>query len=227
MKLFELFEEKQSDGGTFVGAHLGPKTVERLAQWCAEARIPNPVSKDEMHITVVISKDRSIDFPPQTFEPMLLVDKSTYEFKLFGKENNVLVLAMECRELADIHTKALADYGLTWDFPSYIPHVTLSYDVGQDFDLDALTLPRFPIYIKELYVTPYDTDWTPKEAIKEDGIIVPNVNTTCDVQPGEIKRQAEKFGNETDPNGIPVYNLSQVHKVIFGSNTRPSNGLND
>jgi hypothetical protein len=31
--------------------------------------------------------------------------------------------------------------------------------------------------------------------ITEDGVIVPGVNTTVDVKPGETERQAAKFGN--------------------------------
>ena len=37
----------------------------------------------------------------------------------------------------------------------------------------------------------------------EFGKIVKNVNTTIDVQPGEIQRQAAKFGNNLDANGNP------------------------
>ena len=33
------------------------------------------------------------------------------------------------------------------------------------------------------------------DIIKEDGVIVPGVNTTVDVKPGETERQAAKFGN--------------------------------
>ena len=39
--------------------------------------------------------------------------------------------------------------------------------------------------------------------INEDGKIIPNVNTTCDVQPGETERQAAKFGNVLDSKGRP------------------------
>jgi hypothetical protein len=35
------------------------------------------------------------------------------------------------------------------------------------------------------------------------GKVVPGVNTTVDVGPGEIKTQAKKFGNDVDKNGIP------------------------
>jgi hypothetical protein len=39
--------------------------------------------------------------------------------------------------------------------------------------------------------------------INEDGKIIPNVNTTVDVQPGETERQAAKFGNKLDSKGRP------------------------
>lgn len=41
------------------------------------------------------------------------------------------------------------------------------------------------------------------QVVKEDGKIVPNVNTTKDVQPGEITRQAAKFGNKLKADGTP------------------------
>lgn len=39
--------------------------------------------------------------------------------------------------------------------------------------------------------------------VNEEGKIIPNINTTCDVQPGETQRQAAKFGNTLDSNGLP------------------------
>ena len=41
------------------------------------------------------------------------------------------------------------------------------------------------------------------EIIREDGRIVPGVNTTKDVQPGEIKRQGKKFGFDVSAEGTP------------------------
>ena len=61
--------------------------------------------------------------------------------------------------------------------------------------------------------------------VKEDGIIVPGVNTTDDVKPGETERQAAKFfGNgkpkelhkkarkNSDPNTL--YNMGLVEAVV-------------
>lgn len=43
----------------------------------------------------------------------------------------------------------------------------------------------------------------PHKDLKEEGKIIPNVNTTVDVQPGETQRQAEKFGNKLDAKSRP------------------------
>lgn len=40
--------------------------------------------------------------------------------------------------------------------------------------------------------------------VDEDGRIVPGVNTTVDVKPGETERQAAKFGNKLTKSGPPL-----------------------
>ncbi len=42
-----------------------------------------------------------------------------------------------------------------------------------------------------------------REIISEEGKIVPGVNTTPDVQPGEIARQGAKMGFNLTPEGLP------------------------
>ena len=51
--------------------------------------------------------------------------------------------------------------------------------------------------------------------IKEDGRIVKGVNTTVDVDTDEIPRQAEKFGNKVDKDGVPP----TLSKKVKGSKT--------
>lgn len=45
---------------------------------------------------------------------------------------------------------------------------------------------------------------TKKQDVTEDGKIVPGVNTTVDVKPGETERQAAKFGNKLSKSGPPL-----------------------
>ena len=48
-----------------------------------------------------------------------------------------------------------------------------------------------------------------KKSVTEYGVgkIVPGVNTTVDVGPNEIKKQAAKFGNKVSKDGLPKKNL--------------------
>ncbi len=54
------------------------------------------------------------------------------------------------------------------------------------------------------------------------GKIVKGVNTTVDVQPGEIARQAAKFGNAVDANGLPPVWTGLGHKT--GAKDTPNKG---
>lgn len=44
------------------------------------------------------------------------------------------------------------------------------------------------------------------------GKVVKGVNSTCDVQPGEIARQAAKFGNSVSDQGLPPIWTNHSHK---------------
>jgi hypothetical protein len=50
----------------------------------------------------------------------------------------------------------------------------------------------------------------PNDVLSEDGRIVPGVNTTVDVGPGEIAKQASKWGFGVTKDGIPVKLFTQA-----------------
>ena len=52
-----------------------------------------------------------------------------------------------------------------------------------------------------------------RELKENGGLIVPGVNTTVDVGPNEIPKQAKKFGNSVDKQGKPLYTMhKKAHK---------------
>ena len=60
--------------------------------------------------------------------------------------------------------------------------------------------------IKSSVLEPYYLENYESAFITESGgvgKVVPGVNTTIDVGPDEIKKQAKKFGNDVDKNGVP------------------------
>ena len=54
-----------------------------------------------------------------------------------------------------------------------------------------------------------------RESTNEDGVIVPGVNTTVDVKPGETERQAAKFGNGKIKPLMPKRGKSQSINTLY------------
>ena len=62
-----------------------------------------------------------------------------------------------------------------------------------------------------------DTKKEEYDSLNELGIIVPGVNTTVDVQPGETERQAAKFGSKITKDGPPLLHkkLKRSSHILF------------
>jgi len=79
-----------------------------------------------------------------------------------------LVAALDSDYLRDKHQTTL-DHGATYDFPEYIPHVTLSYNVGDDLseeNLDKLTnkYGGTVLKISKEYMQDLDPNWVEKRS---------------------------------------------------------------
>lgn len=156
MKIFEL---QGALPGTFAGVRLSTKTVRHLQVYQKENDIQNPVLPEKFHITILYSRKPCPDFEPagQLVEPIVGQFK---EWDLFpsqpdenGNRSNCLVMKLTCPELEQRHARLMKEHGATFDFDEYIPHLTLSYDVG---DINVKALPEFlePIIIVSEYYQP-------------------------------------------------------------------------
>lgn len=69
-------------------------------------------------------------------------------------------------------------------------------------------------------------DLFPNDVLDEDGRIVPGVNTTRDVGPGEIAKQAAKFGFAVTKDGVPVktYTKAKPKDLIIKENAEMIEG---
>ena len=148
MKINEIISKNDKDTkslqdqGLYVSVDFDSKTKDRLEKFMEEHRIPNRISRDKLHSTVVYSR-KWIPFRPKAVD--IQVNPRTYEWKMFGDEEEVLVLAFRSPELHN-RWKQARNLGATWDYDDYSPHVTLSYD-AKGFDFSSLPLPKFPLRI--------------------------------------------------------------------------------
>jgi hypothetical protein len=153
MRLFEFAKSK----GSYAGVKFSPETVKALEAYQYDNNIPNPLGSDEFHSTLMHSTKYIPNFKvlPGPFS----WQGRFKEFDNFGEEDeNVLVIKYECPELQDRFDYVMKTYNPKWNWPNYIPHIALSYNVG---DLDISKLPSYegPIEVVSEYYDDLEEDW--------------------------------------------------------------------
>lgn len=158
-----LTELKSSKNGTYVGLRLTKESMTALAELIAKVPIPipNPVSKAEMHITLIYSK-KTVDFKARgnLKQPIEIRGKA---FSIFHTQdgNDCLVLELDAPDIANRHNRIMDATGATYEHAVYNPHITLSYNVGKDFDIKKLgeinDLPK--LYADQEYSEFIDDEW--------------------------------------------------------------------
>ena len=162
MKLDEI-KPVERRTGTYAAVKYDYDTLMMLNQWLVINNIPNQVSMNDIHSTLIYSRKQI----PSVYQVNMDSSKlnslglsfDPLEFAIFGKEGErVLVLKLYAVELVNLH-KTLIEIGATHDYDSYEPHVTLSYDLPNDFDWEILQLPLFGFIPASINYEPLDLDW--------------------------------------------------------------------
>lgn len=134
MKLDELKENKN---GTYAGYRFDEKDLDKIESWCKENNIPKPVSKKEMHVTLLYSKK-----PCPKYKPL---GKLSSPIKAMIEEQEIwdtqdgkraLVAKLDAPEMIKRQKQLMKEHNASFDYDEYKPHLTLSYDVGKNFSLD-------------------------------------------------------------------------------------------
>lgn len=156
---------EQSSAGTYAGVRFSRGTIKEIIELQDKLAVPNPLTPDKFHSTLLFSRKhlptyvaygRYIDKPRS--------DSGEFELRVFESASGkrALVLCYDCQFLERRHKYLMDLYGGTWDYPSYIPHITLSYDIGDsDMELGAI---RFAtgnkIVIDSEYQNELDLNWS-------------------------------------------------------------------
>ncbi len=140
-----LIEEEQK--GTYSGMKFSDESVQKLLDFAEQKDIPNTLDKNEFHTTLLYSRKYLKDYKAiGEFESPIIAYPMGFEvwvspanaFK--DEDTRCLVLKYKCQEQEDRFNELMDEHDATYDFDEYKTHVTISYDVGPDFDeanLDA------------------------------------------------------------------------------------------
>jgi len=139
----------------YVALRVMPGSAKALQTWMADQGVQNPVPPDELHITTVYSRTpvplyQLADRPEEMAEQLR---PDSYELGILGEEG-ALVMFVESRSAMASHEYA-ASLGASWDYPSYRPHVTLSYAPGTSIPAEP---PPFAIEVGAEYARALNLD---------------------------------------------------------------------
>lgn len=157
MLLNELMEAKEEkEKGTYSAVKFTKESIEALREFVDSNDIQNGLPSKDFHTTVAYSR-KVVDI-----EPLGKIDPpwgaKPVGFEVWGEEKKALVLKLSCKELKARFDEFM-NAGATYDFDDYIPHVTLSYDVGDDFDKASLSAKDIPtLLIDKDYIEELDLD---------------------------------------------------------------------
>ncbi len=142
----------ESENGSYVAAKFTEETNDKLFNWVSSQNLPQRISlidKNDYHCTILYSKKslKKIDWINKDIS--LTASIKGFEIFTYLKTSKCLVLKIKSKELSNIH-KYLLDVGGVSDFPNYIPHITVFYDLPDNFDSKQLEIPTFQIKISRI-----------------------------------------------------------------------------
>ena len=139
-----------------------------VARHFARQGLRSLLAPEDMHVTVCYSKQtlwwrRAGEAPEK-----ISIPPGARSVELLG-DQGALVMRFEAAELQARH-QVLRAAGASHDFPSYLPHVTITYD-GAGFDPESLVPFPGPLLFGPERFKPVKSDWKPKEEIAVNDVL--------------------------------------------------------
>ena len=170
MRLVELTEKKkEEEKGTYAGYHFDPIEVEGIRRWAEDNGVPDVMPNDKMHSTLLFSRKHC-----PNYEALGQLE-APIDAEVDGKEiwptkdgKHALVIRLNAPDMLNRHEALMQEHGATYDYDEYKPHITVSYDVGDEFPLGDMSdigdyLPDRMIHAVEEYQEELTLDWQNKD----------------------------------------------------------------
>lgn len=165
MKLKEVLSNNETEKGTYAGYRISQDDDDTIISLLKEIGVPNPIDKSDLHLTLLYSRKYLDNYEPSSKTDIWAYPSKFHIFK--GQDGkNILVLMLDCNECIKRHKYLMQQHDATYDFPEYIPHLTLSYDIGDWFDADVSNInkefkDKLPkeIHINSEYMENLELEW--------------------------------------------------------------------
>lgn len=151
--------------GTYAKLHFISASADLLVELCQKARVPHPVPKNKLHVTLLYSRKHLPNYEPDLHGRHIASPLGFDVWKSNGENGavtNCLVMKLDCSTLVERHLQLMKEHEATFDYPVYEPHVTLSYDIGE-YDLEQIVRTKWPsiLLLAGERKSDLDLTWTP------------------------------------------------------------------
>ena len=140
-----LGEKKEDSRGVYVAVKYNQSTGDDLLDFIKKYNIPSTLKAEDFHTTLIYSRKwddiQDLNNNMEDFE-IVAYPKELHVFETFNKKR-ALVIKLDCPYLEERHKYLMKRYGLTYDYDEYIPHITLSYDIGNMEIPRNVKFPKF------------------------------------------------------------------------------------
>jgi 2'-5' RNA ligase len=159
MKLTDLIEKKQ-EKGTYAGLRFGDGDNDKIAELVNNLNLPNPIEKGDIHMTLLYSRKHLPNYVAAGEIDEWAYPKNFHVFDTFDKKR-ALVMMLDCPFAQKRHKELMDKHQATYDYPEYLPHITLSYDIG---DMEVPKWENIPkeFHINNEYQEELKLEWKPK-----------------------------------------------------------------
>lgn len=157
--LFEKYlrgksKEKYHPDGTYVSAELDPKFQDAIFKWAQDNDIPNLADPKQYHATIAYSRKGIPEVKEKDFNLPITATISGWHIFPTQTGGRCLVAELQSSELTSHFKDIMDNYGATYDYPDYKPHLTVSYDYGSDEV--PKSYPKIKIQFNKIRIEPLD-----------------------------------------------------------------------
>lgn len=151
--------------GTYAAVRVLEPSNKQISNFLKFHKVPTTLNSKERrrHVTVIYSRNylpNLVAEDPKVFHRAKFMAYELFDTKP-GKPDSTkcLVMKLSTPTLQARHAKIMSEHPATYDWPTYQPHITLSYQIPYNFDVGSLPPFADEILLGEEYIEDLDLDW--------------------------------------------------------------------
>jgi hypothetical protein len=148
--------EENDDDQLFSYRSLDNNSKNELYQWMRDNYIPNPVSRNKLHCSVILAKNHPHAYTPD--EHYVILAPATYSLGVLGPAYTLMFKSTQLQHQWD-SAKML---GARMEYPVFIPHIALTYHIPQSWQPNGIKPPKDRLTLINEVIAVFDPNFAKK-----------------------------------------------------------------